>query len=105
MARKQTRRVLFTPSPETLALLDELHALTGRSRAGMVAEMLDEVAPVFREMLAHLKALKDTPEKARELVLGMAQEAHGIITQAAMDFDRIDGRTVKGKRRRARTAK
>lgn len=105
MARKHTRRLLFTPTAETMALLDELHAVTGRSRAGMVSEMLDEVAPVFREMLAHLKALQDSPEKARELVLGMAQEAHGIITQAAMDFDRIDGRTVKGKRQRARATK
>lgn len=105
MARKHSRRLLFTPTPETLLLLDELHELTGRSRAGLVSEMLDEVAPAFRQMLTHLKGLRDTPEKARELVMSMASEAHSLITQTAMDFDREDGRTVRGKRHRAKSAK
>lgn len=105
MARKQSRRLLFTPTPETMALLDELHAETGKSRAGLVSEMLDATAPAFREMLDHLKALRQTPERARELVAELATEAHGIITQAAMDFDREDGRTVKGKRARANRPK
>lgn len=102
MARKHSRRLLFTPTPETMLLLDELHELTGQSRAGFVSEMLDSVAPVYRDMLAHMRALRDTPEKAREHVLDLATQAHGLITQATMDFDRDDGRTVKGKRARRR---
>lgn len=96
---KHVGRLLFTPSPETRALIDQLHELTGRSRASMVAEMLDTVAPVFFDQVRILKELQDSPEKARELVTQYVNAGHAQITQASIDFDRaIDGRTVKGKR-------
>ena len=104
--KKHARRLLLTPSPEVLRLLEELHEATGKSRAGLASEMLEACAPAFVEMLQAIWAVKETPEKARELVLAMATEAHGVITQTVMDFDREpDGRTVKGKRRRAKPTK
>lgn len=106
MAGKQPHRLIFTPTLATRRLLDELHEATGKSRAGLVSEMLDATAPAFVEMLQAIRAVQDTPERARELVTGLATEAHGTIIQTMIDFDReLDGRTVKGKRHRARTPK
>lgn len=96
---KHVGRLLFTPSPETRALIDQLHELTGRSRASMVAEMLDTVAPVFFDQVRILKELQDSPEKARELVTRYVNEGHAQISQTSIEFDRLmDGRTVQGKR-------
>ena len=106
MTRKNARRVAVTFSPEAMALLDEFHTLTGRSRSALVAELFDEVTPVVQEMLTAIKAVKETPEKARSVVMDMIAGGHSSLTQLAMDFDReADGRTVRGKRARARPSK
>lgn len=101
MTKKRARRLQVTPSPEVMALVDEVHELTGTARAAIVAEILDEVAPVFQNMIQALRVVQEQPREAQRLVQNMANEALAKVAQANLDLDAaIDGRTVKGKRKR-----
>lgn len=101
MTKKRARRLQVTPSPEVMALVDEVHALTGTARAAIVSEILDEVAPVFQNMIQALRVVQEQPREAQRLVQNMANEALAKVAQANLDLDAaIDGRTVKGKRKK-----
>lgn len=95
------RRVHVTPSDEVWALVDEIHALTGTAKAAILAEILDEVAPVFSTQIQALRVLKDSPREAQRLIQNFANESVSKLVQANLDLDAVlDGRTVKGKRAR-----
>jgi len=100
------RRIQVTPSDEVWALIDEVHALTGTPKAAIVAEILDEVAPVFSNQLQALRILKDSPREAQRLIQNFANESVAKLAQTSLDLDAaLDGRTVSGKRARRKGAK
>ena len=102
MAAKQ-KRLQVTLSPEVRALVEELHQLTGTPRAAIVAELLDEIAPVFQTTIHALRIVSEQPREAQRLIQNFSNEAIGKLAQATLDLDSaIDGRTVKGKRARRR---
>jgi len=100
------RRIQVTPSDEVWALVDEVHALTGTPKAAILAEILDEVAPVFSNQIQALRMLQESPREAQRLMQNFANESVGRLAQASLDLDNaIDGRTVKGKRARRKGGK
>lgn len=102
MATKR-KRLLITPSDEAWALIEEVHQLTGQAKAAIVAEILDQVAPVFQTTIQALRVVQEQPREAQRLIQNFANEAIGNVAQASLDLDAaIDGRTVKGKRARRR---
>ena len=97
------KRVLVTPSDEVWALIDEVNELTGTPTAAIIAEILDWVAPVFRNQIEALRVVKEQPLEAQRLVARSANEALGKLAQAQLDLDdALDARTVKGQRARRR---
>lgn len=99
--KPQRPRVLVTPSPDSWALLEEVHQLTGTPKAALISEMLDTVAPVFREQLEAHRRLVDAPDKARELIAETGWKAVHSIAQAQLDLPPAR----KTRRPRARAAK
>ncbi len=82
----KNERIAFRPSGPVRMALDELHALTGQSRASIVSEMLDGVAPLFVEQLKLLHSVAAQPEKARELVTKFGVEGINTISQQLLDL-------------------
>lgn len=85
MARKD-ERLAFLPSGPVRMALDEINALTGKSRASIVADMLDGVAPLFLDQLKLLKAVEQQPEKARDLVQQFGMQGINTISQQLLDL-------------------
>lgn len=65
------RRLLVTPSAEVLAILDEIHELTGQGRATVVREVLDNVMPI---LASHLDAV-------RYVKSGRFEEAQAVVAE------------------------
>lgn len=82
----KNERIAFRPSGPVRMILDELHNLTGKSRASMVSEMLDGVAPLFLEQMKLMLALNNQPEKARELVTEFGMQGINTISQQLLDL-------------------
>ncbi len=94
-------RIMITPSDEVWALINELHGLTGTSKAGLISELLDQIAPVFQNTIQAVRYAKEGKvEEAQRIIGRFANEAVGQLAQAQLDLDDAvnDGRTVKGKR-------
>ena len=99
------RRIHVTPSDEVWALVDEVHALTGTPKAAILAEILDQVAPVFLNQIQALRILQDSPREAQRLMQNFANESVVKLAQASLELDAaLDGRTVQGKRARRKGA-
>jgi hypothetical protein len=95
-----------TPSDQVWALVDEVHELTGTPKAAILAEILDEVAPVFANQIQALRMLQDSPREAQRLIQNFANESVAKLAQSSLDLDSaLDGRTVQGKRARRKGAK
>jgi hypothetical protein len=100
------RRIHVTPSDQVWALVDEVHGLTGTPKAAILAEILDEVSPVFLNQIQALRMLHDRPREAQRLMQNFANESVGKLAQASLDLDAaLDGRTVKGQRARRKGVK
>jgi hypothetical protein len=80
------KRVQVTPSDEVWEAIDRLHALTGRPKAGLIAEMLDVVAPTFLEQYELLTKIQRMPDQARDLVRNFGVETIGKISQQLLDL-------------------
>jgi hypothetical protein len=77
-----------------------------QSKASIVSELMDEVAPVMIGQLSALDALEATPELAKQHVQQYATDAIGFIAQTNMDFAASeDARTVEGQKARRRAAR
>lgn len=85
MATKN-ERIAFSPSGPVRMVLEEIHELTGKSRASLVSEMLDGVAPLFLDQLKLLMAVQQQPEKARELVQQFGVQGINTISQQLLDL-------------------
>jgi hypothetical protein len=100
-------RIAITPTPALRQTLMELHGLSGMSLSAICAGLLEEIQPALAAQIEALRAIKETPDKARELVKTYAMEQVGVIAQTVMDFEQEeDQRTMaaklkKQKRRRA----
>lgn len=79
-------RILLTPSPQVWTLLEELHKVTGKPKAGIVAELLHEIAPALQEHLEAQRAALETPEKARQIVQDYGWRSVQTIAQAQLDL-------------------
>ena len=100
MATKN-ERIAFRPSGPIRMCLDELHELTGKSRASLVSEMLDGVAPLFVEQMRLMTAIKDQPERARELVTEFGMQGINTISQQLLDLPPV--RPKRGRPRKHAT--
>lgn len=82
----KNERIAFRPSGPVRMALDELHTLTGKSRASLVSEMLDGVAPLFLDQLKLMQAINAQPEKAREFVTEFGMRGINTISQQMLDL-------------------
>ena len=94
----KNERIAFRPSGPVRMALDELHTLTGQSRAALVSEMLDGVAPLFVEQMRLMQSLSSQPERAREFVTEFGMQGINTISQQLLDLPPVRpkrGRTRK----------
>lgn len=68
-------RISVTLTPELSSILDRLSALTGDSKSAMVADLLNQSAPVFERMIAVLAAAETLKAQATE---GLESIGHGL---------------------------
>ncbi|MBE0581983.1 hypothetical protein, partial [Devosia sp.] len=98
--------------PPIAAVLRELSALTGNSQSALVAELLEEAAPVFTRMVRILRAAEQAKRAVKdELVSGMeaAQtRLEGQLGLALTELDAFEGQLLgtaeRVLRRRGRSA-
>ena len=100
MAKKDAR-LAFLPSGPVRMALDELHSLTGKSRAMLVSEMLDGVAPLFVEQMRLLQSLSSQPDRARDLVTEFGMQGINTISQQLLDLPPV--RPKRGRPRKHAT--
>ena len=102
MANTKTRtpRIAITPSAALRALLEELAEVSGQSLSFVASDMLEDVVPVMRQQLDAFKLINGKPELARKHLQALADSSHGQIDQAVMEFEKTDGRTMEGKKKR-----
>ena len=108
MATRPTKnpRIAFVPSDAVHALMEQVSKLSGQSKASIVSELMDEVAPVVQGQIDALMALAASPDKAKQYVQDYAMKAMHDIAQTTMDFAASeDARTVEGKKARRRAAR
>lgn len=108
MATRPTKnpRIAFVPSDAVHALMEQVSKLSGQSKASLISELMDEVAPVIQGQIDALTALAASPGKAKEYVQDYAMKAMHDIAQTSMDFSASeDARTVEGQKARRRAAR
>jgi hypothetical protein len=95
----KTKRIQITPSDRTRAILERYRALTGKSMAGMISELMDESAPVLLEILDIHERYKNKPTIEKKAILEFAQSGKQKITeiegQIEMAFKPKRGRKPK----------
>lgn len=95
----KAKRIQITPSDRTRAILVRYQELTGKSMGGMIAELLDQSAPVLLEILEIHERYKNKPTMAKEAILGFAKSGHDKINeiegQIEMSFRKKRGRKPK----------
>ena len=101
--KDQSKRVAVTLSPEGLAMINELSALTGQPKSALLSEMVDTALPAFQTTVQALRVIQEQPREAQRLLANFTAGALRDVSQAQLDLDTaIDARTVKGKRGRRR---
>lgn len=97
----KAHRIQITPSDRTRAILLRYKALTGKSMAGMISELLDESAPVLLEILDIHERLKNKPTMEKQAILEFAQSGRQKIDeverQIEMAYKPKRGRKPKGR--------
>ena len=61
-------RVAPDPQPPVREAVERIHALTGRKRTTIYADMLDAVAPAFAEQVELIQRIQSNPDRAAEMV-------------------------------------
>jgi hypothetical protein len=92
---------MVTPTQQSHLLLERLSAVTGKGKATIVRELLDEASPALQQMLEAFEQLAKRPQEMEAVVHRLAAQAHQTIAQATLDLgtDRKPGRKP-GKRGR-----
>lgn len=92
-------RMHVTPSPEVVALLKQMYALTGKRPATIVREILDEAEPVLRSSVEALVKVKENPRVAGRVLAKLAAEYGQVIddtrAQLNLELKRRPGRPRK----------
>ncbi len=88
MAYRKTRnpRIAFVPTDAVLAILTEMSEVSGQTRASVVAELMDDLAPVIRGQIEAQRKLAGRPEEARQHVQGLIDQSRAQIAQAELDL-------------------
>ena len=88
MAARPTKnpRIAFVPSDQVHALVRRLSEASGQSRASIVSELMDDIAPVIQGQLEAFERIAARPDQAREHVQAFANEATAMIAQAMLDL-------------------
>jgi len=99
MATRPTKnpRIAFVPSDAVHALVGELAETSGKSRASIVSELMDDIAPVIQGQLDAMRKIANRPEEAREHIRDLANESLATIAQVQMDLDTPQPRKRKQK--------
>jgi len=95
------KRLSITPTRRTHHVLDRYVAITGKAKARLITELLDESTPILVDMLDTLEKAKNKPAIALETAQKYAQRAHGQIDAIQQDlelFKKKAGRKPKGTR-------
>ena len=79
-------RVALTPSPPVREAVERIHALTGRKRTTIYADMLDAVAPAFAEQVELLQRIQNNPERAADMVREFGVQGINTISQQLLDL-------------------
>lgn len=85
--RHRSPRLQLTLTPDVMAILAEISALTGQGKATLVADLMTEMLPFLHANLEALQVLKDAPREAQAILARKSNEAVMKLAQAQMDFD------------------
>lgn len=79
-------RLSVTPSPAAEPVLIELAKLTGKPKATIVRELLDEAMPALQMTLEALRVAKSHPERAQALMAEFGARATRDLMQQQIEF-------------------
>lgn len=85
-------RISFVPSSHLLRIVNELSETSGKSKASIVSEIMDEAAVVIDGQLKAFRKIANAPEHAREALQDYANEQVAKISQAVIAFDKPGGK-------------
>jgi len=83
----KTKRIQITPSDRTRAILERYRAITGKSMASMISELMDESAPVLLETLEIVEKFHNKPTMAKDAILQYAQSGHEKINAVEREIE------------------
>ena len=94
MAAGQTKnpRIAFVPSNHLLKIVTELSETSGKSKASIVSEIMDEAAVVIDDQLKAYRKIASAPESARAVLQDYANQQVAKIGQAVIEFDKPGGK-------------
>jgi putative cell wall-binding protein len=97
MAYRPTKnpRIAFVPSDIAQEVILQMAETSGQSRASVVAELMNDLAPVIKGQIEAHQKIANRPQEARQYIQDLAEESRAIIAQAELALD-------KPKRRRKR---
>ena len=85
-------RISFVPSSQLLRVVNELSETSGKSKASIVSEIMDEAAVVIEGQLNAYRRIADNPAQAREVLQDYANQMVSEIGQAVLEFDKPGGK-------------
>lgn len=82
----KNRRIAFVPSDHLAKVLNDLASSSGKSKASIVSEIMDEAAIVMEGQLRAYRQIAAAPGKAREVIQEYANQQVAAISQAVLEF-------------------
>ena len=79
-------RVVTRLKPGDAVVVDRIAELSGRSRAFVVADLVDTMMPFVRQQLEAMEKIRATPELSETFLADMAARARAEIDQAELQF-------------------
>lgn len=95
-------RVQVTLSPEVMAVLDEISALTGQGKGTLVSELVTEALPALVATKEAIELVKQSPRDAQALMARYSNEATVKLAQAQLEFDDLLAKQPKVRRQKRR---
>lgn len=83
----QRGRIQITPTERSKLILERYRAITGKSMASMVSELLDEATPVLMEIIDLQEKLKAKPEQMHAHLMGYVNHAKGLIENQERELE------------------
>lgn len=100
---ERTPRIAVTLSPASLELVTEISKVSGKTKASIISELMDDILPVLQGQFEAQKKLAARPEEARQHVQDVIDQGRAVIDQQelALGKPRRKYRTRKGAARGA----